>query len=658
MAYNCLISLPLNKEYAKQTVDGLEAFHQMISYQTYFKKPPTPELETPPHDGLAEIKKVKDKLAKDKYKGLYDFSEDLYGIWNDYRDGHTNLLPESLFVFQYSHEVSLVTVADDPTKEPGVWTLKDDRTLGKQVHEINGHPVVDYLSHLANTTGESFGFSDPDTRYNMLMAQFPTVSERENMGYFQYRSQWPGEDSFTIKYADGTEKKYDWLATMKSSLYDEYLTSSEAFAEYFWLTDSEFETMSAALTKSEVSQFETNFNIRNPAGGWEKKKTGKHHKSKSHKSKSHRTSPVGNVRHHKYPPREPPQKRDLASIKKTLKRLRKRDYDDYDEYDEDEDEDEYDEDEDEDEDDYDYETPTYTKSLTHSSYTHADYTHTPTHTSDDYDDYDDDDDYDGGGGDDDDDDDDDDDYEGGTDNSTHIDDGTNNNSTINNGLPEDDPLDPGYPVPFNSTKDGNLKFYSLDGETAVLDVSSFDLEPIEARELIETGLDHVLTTGHKYLIIDLTNNGGGAAWLPFDFARILFPKKYVFESVNMRYTKPALIYLKTQDLGWYWTTEGKDFSSVDDIFGPVSRDGDQFTNVFKYDHIEVVKESAGYGYEPDPNQKQPFPKENVAVLSNGYCGSACFAWYEALHNQGVRSYAFGGRPNSSKYMQASGGIKG
>ncbi|KAF8429807.1 hypothetical protein EV426DRAFT_582892 [Tirmania nivea] len=240
---------------------------------------------------------------------------------------------------------------------------------------------------------------------------------------------------------------------------------------------------------------------------------------------------------------------------------------------------------------------------------------------------------------------------------------TTDYTTIDDDTTEDTTYDitnnKGYPEYFNSTSNGNFKFYILDGDTAVLDVSSFQADSqrdrLEASDLLDRGLDYISAAGVKYLIIDLTNNGGGAAFLPFDFTRMLFPKKYIFESVNMRYTKQNYVFLKNSNLDGWWTSQDKDWPSIEALFSPVERDGDKFTQMFRYDHLQITEED---GYGMDPTQKQLFPAENIVVLGNGYCGSACFAWYESLYRQGVRSYAMGGRPNGSKYMQTSGGIKG
>ncbi|RPB20992.1 hypothetical protein L211DRAFT_791308, partial [Terfezia boudieri ATCC MYA-4762] len=536
LAYACLKALPINQKYAQQTADGLLGFHEVISYQTYFKNPPTPELETPVWDGAVEIQKIQDRVKNGEYQNLYDFAVDVYKVFSNYRDGHTSFMPSVLTVFKYAHPFSIVSVAKGPTSVPKIWTLNEQRGLEKQVTEINGQPVVDYLISLANSTLEDFGFADPDTRFNMLMSQFPTVApeERETMAYFQYVTLYPG-DQFTMRYADGSTEKVIWSARLQHSEIDWLSLLRKGvgpLGKYMWYTKAEWKRKLRKWTEEEAID-------------------GKH--KRPHPK-------ISSTTHYKPNGKREIEKRDVEAMKKLLRKMKKR--------------------------------PTMTPA--------TDY---PYNTTD-----------------------------------------TNND---------------GYPEYFNSTTNGNFKFYIMDEDVAILDVSSFEAntqrDRVEASDLLDRGLDYISAAGVKYLIIDLTNNGGGAAFLPFDFTRMLFPNKYIFESVNMRYTKQNYVFLKKSKLDQWWTTQGKDWQSLEALFSPVDRDGDKFTQMFRYDHLQITEED---GYGVDPKQKQLFPAENIVVLGNGYCGSACFAWYESLHRQGVRSYAMGGRPNGSKYMQTSGGVKG
>lgn len=569
--------------------------HELISYQSYYKHPPTPELEIPVHDGAAEIKKIQENVKKGHYKGLYDFSTDVYKVFMNYRDGHTQVNPSINYLFKYAHPYSIVSVADSPTSKPKVWTLSDDRKkLDQEITKIDGKPVAEYLSSLANSTLESFGFTDPDTRYNMLFAQFPTVAseeDHEHMGYFQYVDQYPG-DKFTFTFADGSEQEVEWSARIANQDHLPFFKAgAKEVATLGWIPDEEWEEMTRPWTEEEARQYAE-------LAGWQvlndmnektdeqkKKQKGAHHRVANHKQHG-TTKPhpnFGTAGHYKPNGggRGKPHKRDVEAMKARLRKLKKRtNHDDEVE----EDDETYDED-----------------------YDDGETTDNP-------------------------------------------DDGDDNTNTKGG-------QEPGFPEYFNTTLDGNFRFYSLDGETAVLDVSSFSVGGpiIEASDLLDYGLDYIHSTGHKYLIIDLTNNGGGAAFLPFDFTRTLFPDTWKFESVNMRYTIGGYLMLKNERLSRYWTVEGKDWNSLDDLFSPVERDGDKYTQMFKYDHLEITQED---GHGEDADQKQYFSKDNIVVLSNGYCGSACFAWYESLDRQGVRSYAMGGRPDGSKYMQTSGGIKG
>lgn len=740
LAYACLKALPINQKYAQQTADGLLGFHEVISYQTYFKNPPTPELETPVWDGAVEIQKIQDRVKNGEYQNLYDFAVDVYKVFSNYRDGHTSFMPSVLTVFKYAHPFSIVSVAKGPTSVPKIWTLNEQRGLEKQVTEINGQPVVDYLISLANSTLEDFGFADPDTRFNMLMSQFPTVApeERETMAYFQYVTLYPG-DQFTMRYADGSTEKVIWSARLQHSEIDWLSLLRKGvgpLGKYMWYTKAEWKRKLRKWTEEEAIEYAQSegwaildeMNVTYPDISEMKSGSPRpnHHGSGKHK----RPHPkISSTTHYKPNGKREIEKRDVEAMKKLLRKMKKRSVGDYD-YDEDygfdeedgddgDGGDEYetttklpatktttthhtrptddtttedDDDDDDGNDDYDddeYDTTTKlpaTKTTTTHHTRPTDYT--TIEDDDDDDDVvdDDDDDYD---------DDDDDEYDeydtttklpaptktattptpGPTDYTTTEDDDDDNDyeEDVTSTKPSSPTMTPatdypynttdtnndGYPEYFNSTTNGNFKFYIMDEDVAILDVSSFEAntqrDRVEASDLLDRGLDYISAAGVKYLIIDLTNNGGGAAFLPFDFTRMLFPNKYIFESVNMRYTKQNYVFLKKSKLDQWWTTQGKDWQSLEALFSPVDRDGDKFTQMFRYDHLQITEED---GYGVDPKQKQLFPAENIVVLGNGYCGSACFAWYESLHRQGVRSYAMGGRPNGSKYMQTSGGVKG
>lgn len=626
MAYDCQKAVPIDQKFAQQTADQLLGYHEMVSYQVYHKAPPLAQLELKPHDGVAEIKKIQEKVKKGEYKYTYDFSLDVYRVFNKYQDGHTGLIPALLYKVLYMHNTPIVSFADTITGEPKVWSLTGENgdKLHKEIEKINDVTVKDYLNKILSETDEWFGFADPDTRWNMFMSQLPITNKDEGLGYFQFRGMYPGEESFTIKYKDGTTQKVEWKAMFQQPDEPPLLSSAAHWGKSLWWNDEEYGQMVRKFTPEEIKLFEEQWGIAtttkktahaktgSSGSGVDHVKTGstKHHIGSAQpnhadgwKHRKVRRDTVGTIA--RFGRRSAaglpvnlfkrlPRSNGISkrwSIKQLTHAVGAAPGNNNNENDDEEDE-EDEEDEDDKVDGGDKEKE--------KEYEEDEYDETP---------------------------------------------GQDPKSTT------------GYPPSLRTSEDNYLAWYDLDGQTAVLDITGFGVASTadDYENVLDYGVEYLKKTGHKRLIIDLTNNVGGTTYLPFDFVRTFFPKNPIFESVNQRYTKPNVAAFAFQNIEYFWDINGKDFKSFEDILGPVTKDGDQFTNFYKYDHIQGGKQ---IGLDWNKDAAQPFDKDNIIVISNGVCGSSCAAFLEAMSAQGVRNYAFGGRPNGKKEMQASGGIKG
>lgn len=175
----------------------------------------------------------------------------------------------------------------------------------------------------------------------------------------------------------------------------------------------------------------------------------------------------------------------------------------------------------------------------------------------------------------------------------------------------------------------------------------------------------VKSTGAERLLIDVTGNGGGNVAIGQNLARQLFPTSdKVFFDSNMRWNPTLDVMMKKGDqqmiaasyfaLHGLRKPSGENWTSFDEMLGPVHRDGDYFT---KISITNEDKDNANTGIYPDYPMEQPFKLQNVILVSSGLCGSTCAVFAEALQTIGVRSVTFGGRPRRGP-MQAVGGVKG
>lgn len=230
----------------------------------------------------------------------------------------------------------------------------------------------------------------------------------------------------------------------------------------------------------------------------------------------------------------------------------------------------------------------------------------------------------------------------------------------------------GYPKPLAFSPEYAMATYAVPGdkETVVLNIRTFDpeeLSPVEFVQAMASFLEEQMAawtnSGYKRLVIDVSNNNGGQAILPYAIMEQLFPDKDGFSAVNMRYSPLTWAYMHTINEGsineLYRDTSMNDFKNMNDFLGPVAKDGSWYTKMWKQDYVQFGEDSYDINMTHTGHAHgQPFEPENIVVISNSMCASACHSLVESLHTQGVRAFAFGGRADSTLPMQPVGGTKG
>jgi hypothetical protein len=111
------------------------------------------------------------------------------------------------------------------------------------------------------------------------------------------------------------------------------------------------------------------------------------------------------------------------------------------------------------------------------------------------------------------------------------------------------------------------------------------------------------------------------------------------------------------------TTSLANFTSWADFYSPNTQHGDSFTanarQPLNNTYYDIVSDGLiPYGEGDTPVGAQPFQVENVVILTDGICASACSIFAEYMTRQaGVKTIVMGGRPVIGP-MQAIGGTKG
>ncbi|EPE36458.1 ClpP/crotonase [Glarea lozoyensis ATCC 20868] len=241
-------------------------------------------------------------------------------------------------------------------------------------------------------------------------------------------------------------------------------------------------------------------------------------------------------------------------------------------------------------------------------------------------------------------------------------------------------------------------------DTAVLYISSFlnsTAPPLEAPDtFVDAVMDFIsaCTTANKTkLIIDVSGNPGGNPILPYDLFNRLFPNIQPEGRSRLRVNPAAEIYGETwgnvpEELLTINSTDSALFAQLKTTalfspfnyrsaldaelqnftgwtsgeipyFPPVEDKGDNFTAIGRLPlNNTLFDETLGgfvpYGYANGAEMPQPFEAQNIVLLTDGICASACSILANFLTNQAnVKTIAVGGRPQKAP-MQAVGGTKG
>lgn len=252
----------------------------------------------------------------------------------------------------------------------------------------------------------------------------------------------------------------------------------------------------------------------------------------------------------------------------------------------------------------------------------------------------------------------------------------------------------GYPTPVAKHSMNSVAGYFPEGtdyeDVAVLSVlsflpigfdfnkaSNFDLGEFvnEATDVIADFANAAKEQGRDKLILDLSSNGGGSVVLAQQIYHLLFPDSTHSGFGRWRATGAlgamaaadydTLVSLMVTGTPFYpLGSDGNYIKTGKDWFGPYNVKGQNASAAYQDDLTKPWDEKDGFyynGYDPKEApvfKDAPFKPENIIVLTDGTCGSACTILTGLLtRNHGVRTVVTGGRYNNYP-MQAMGGVKG
>ncbi|KAF6820668.1 peptidase S41 family protein [Colletotrichum plurivorum] len=238
-------------------------------------------------------------------------------------------------------------------------------------------------------------------------------------------------------------------------------------------------------------------------------------------------------------------------------------------------------------------------------------------------------------------------------------------------------------------------FYD-DISTGVISIPHFDQYGWDIGNFSKSLNDFVLGAKEhnlSHIIIDLQQNYGGTTGLSLLMFRTLFPGIEPFAGSQRRIHELADVLGSATTRAWEemaagnetekprsldfvadeWVVStrldaetGSNFSSWEEFRGPRKLNGDDFSLVERYDLKNPTFHRAAfdgwllsdYLEGNDVGRQAPWAAEDVVILTDGTCSSACALFVELATTQaGARSVVVGGSPKPGP-MQAASGTRG
>lgn len=219
IAYNCILDIPLQKDYATKLMTSMRPWLELESQMDYLKDPPSGYLWEP-IDISKELDRIANNVQKDVYTNHYDFEIDLKTLFLYFHDFHSVFTGKLESAATWYRSFTLVSASADGIELPEVYVSMDLVALDKNnnfrlsgipaksispVTSINGIDVQEFLQ-----TQQLVAYShDPDSMYNQL---FLSIWETTNPGSapppsFRVPVFYPGAQTI-LKFQNGSSVTY------------------------------------------------------------------------------------------------------------------------------------------------------------------------------------------------------------------------------------------------------------------------------------------------------------------------------------------------------------------------------------------------------------------------------------------------------------------
>lgn len=266
LVYDCLTSVPIQKDFSVQLVKNVRAWFEFGSDIDYIANPPSGSVWRP-LDLFELLDDIAEYLDHDKYNSQYDFEVDLYTFGLHFHDYHSYVLPGLFRTGGWDRNFTLVTYSTDGLEMPKVYLAQDAVTVTElgtyelatkntqisPVATINGIPVQEFLQ----TQALEVMSHDPDAMYNQLFSSIPLTFNPAgtSIDYFQTPYFYPGPKT-VVELEDGTVLSFPVLSST-ACYFDEVATGTEFWQKCVFERDEELPNTNVSASATAESATST-----------------------------------------------------------------------------------------------------------------------------------------------------------------------------------------------------------------------------------------------------------------------------------------------------------------------------------------------------------------------------------------------------------------
>jgi hypothetical protein len=139
VAYDCLTSIPINKDAAVALVESILPYvewqsglfspslseNRLIAQDLEFLDDPPKGYQEPAIDVIGSLREIIREIIKGGYDNEHEFQAELFQTFNAVHDGHFRFVPDLLNRIAFRRRVQLVSVSRDGVELPRVYVKSE-----------------------------------------------------------------------------------------------------------------------------------------------------------------------------------------------------------------------------------------------------------------------------------------------------------------------------------------------------------------------------------------------------------------------------------------------------------------------------------------------------------------------------------------------------